>query len=338
MRKTLSIFLLLFCITMNAQIRVVDKNDNSPVANAQVFAEHGRMVGITDNNGLMPKEASAEKRLWIQHISYKTTDVKVKNIKDNTIELTPNAYNIDEVNVSAPKHDYLRIRGYFRYYAMVDSVPQFYCEGIEDQYVSMDGKKTQVKVLVQRKMKSATSNDDDYAIRDIAKAVVDNSLPDFLKKKGIKDVGVFKGPYDTDAGFIHTDANSGITTIQLDYLAFNKDHKLNLAFLKLLGITMNTDVFVKNETFSKNGNDFPITNFMNIQEYSRWFMKTKKMPALVPYDFFGEFFATEHEFVSKETMKQRMKDSSEKVEMKVPDSVPQLIGNISDAVSKMTEY
>jgi hypothetical protein len=37
--------------------------------------------------------------------------VKVKNIKDNTIELTPNAYNIDEVNVSAPKPDYLRIRG-----------------------------------------------------------------------------------------------------------------------------------------------------------------------------------------------------------------------------------
>jgi len=69
--KLLSLFLLVACLNVVAQVVVVDKESGVPVTLATVYGTNGHVVGNTDGNGMLPNEALELGKISISHVSYK---------------------------------------------------------------------------------------------------------------------------------------------------------------------------------------------------------------------------------------------------------------------------
>ena len=61
--------LLLISLCSNAQIRIVDGTDGSPVQAASVFVDSGKCVGVSDSNGTLPLPKGYTGTVTVQHLS-----------------------------------------------------------------------------------------------------------------------------------------------------------------------------------------------------------------------------------------------------------------------------
>lgn len=141
----------------NAQIKVVDQDDNMAVSYASIFDDAtGKVLGLTSSTGEIPMKLSAETTISIQHINYQPLTIKVGDIKGDTIRLASRDYQVGEVAVSKEKHDYLRIKFYVRQYSLINgqvaAVDQTICYG----YYPYDdhSKRPTCQILSQKKLRN----------------------------------------------------------------------------------------------------------------------------------------------------------------------------------------
>ena len=116
-----SVVLSLFALCADAQIRLVDAADGSPVQAASVFVEGGKCVGASGNDGLLPLPRGYNGTVTVQHINYGSREFRADTVSGCTVRLTPYIHKIPEVTAKYERPDYLVITAYERSYMIKTS-------------------------------------------------------------------------------------------------------------------------------------------------------------------------------------------------------------------------
>ena len=141
--------LLLISLCSNAQIRLIDGADGSPVQAASVFIDGGKCVGVSDSNGTLPLPKGYTGTVTVQHLNYTGKEFRADTVSNNTVRLTPYTYTIPEVTAKYERPDYMVITAYQRSYMILDSVPSSFSDAVYDYYIPLRHGR------IKRKMRSA---------------------------------------------------------------------------------------------------------------------------------------------------------------------------------------
>lgn len=258
---------LLMATALQAQIRVVDIRDNIGVQAASVYDAHNNLLGLTNPKGLLPDTKGA-KEIMVRHISYDVVKVKLGDVKDGMIKLTPREVPIDEFVVMAPKHTREKVDGYYRVYTSGgnDSVnTNVIEEGWVQWMLPLNSKDKTVSPKImkvckyeQRKDSNGESyemhqkSDDTYNLLalfylDLTTGSVRDR--DWAKKLNFDaDADTLQGQYWPQTFYKRMGDHSEF--YQHDLLANNKDHTLSFTLLKLFGWNIDFHTALQASTYA----------------------------------------------------------------------------------------
>ena len=97
---------LLFVFPAQAEKRVVDATDRSPVSAASIFDAAGNMVGFTWSDGVFSEVPESAYPITLRCIGYE--QLVIEHPEDRTWEMTPTTYELDEVVVVPVKRNVLK--------------------------------------------------------------------------------------------------------------------------------------------------------------------------------------------------------------------------------------
>ncbi len=124
--KRVLFVVLLFanCVLGMAQVKVVDGVSGQAVSYASIFDDAtGKVLGITNSEGLLPAAADSCQTISVQHINYDPVTVERSSVTDGVIKLASRkAYEVKEVAVDRDNHDYIRLKMYTRDYTVVNGM------------------------------------------------------------------------------------------------------------------------------------------------------------------------------------------------------------------------
>ncbi|MBT8190152.1 MAG: DUF3179 domain-containing protein, partial [Bacteroidia bacterium] len=95
--------------SIELKIKLIDEISKEPVANAHLFMENTTFGNVSDNNGLvhLTIPENIKEDLFVSHVAYQTRIIKhsyiKKNLEETIIELTPNAFEIEALTISAKR-------------------------------------------------------------------------------------------------------------------------------------------------------------------------------------------------------------------------------------------
>lgn len=268
-RLLLSIIVSTAFVEAVAQTKVVDRSDGSVVPFASVITADGRLLGMTDEQGLLPAEADTVAEFSIRHLCYETFTAGASDRKRGLIELTPQVYDVGSVTVRNSPHDYLRMRSYRRFYLSdtKDSVRN-YTESIVDYYMPLKKKPNKKNSFIKTRaarnygiVKRAGRDSIYYnekprqprSEREAEELFMGNMLlindKKYSRINRSANVDVMNGKHWPKAVYRR---NADVTTFQCDQLADKKDHSYGFWGLKLLGITMEISEAVVTEMYRTN--------------------------------------------------------------------------------------
>ena len=146
-----------------AQTIVRDASDGQPVIQASVYDEQGKIIGVTDADGLLPHVGDS-KTIRLTHIAYQPLDVQVEQIGQE-LRMQPVTYAIKPVVVENKKDAYcLKLMCYYRQYMVngkgtVDELPPLvsFVDGVCNLYLFTDDYKTTRRVQLTKRQ--VVSND-----------------------------------------------------------------------------------------------------------------------------------------------------------------------------------
>ncbi len=146
-----------------AQTIVRDASDGQPVIQASVYDEQGKIIGVTDADGLLPHVGDS-KTIRLTHIAYQPLDVRVEQIGQE-LRMQPVTYAIKPVVVESKKDAYcLKLMCYYRQYMVngkgtVDELPPLvsFVDGVCNLYLFTDDYKTTRQVQLAKRQ--VVSND-----------------------------------------------------------------------------------------------------------------------------------------------------------------------------------
>ncbi|MBQ9656249.1 MAG: hypothetical protein IJV38_09555 [Prevotella sp.] len=164
MKRLLYIMALIgVLLPATAQTTVRDASDGQPVVQASVYDEQGKIIGVTDADGLLPHVGDS-KTIRLTHIAYQPLDVRVGQIGQE-LRMQPVTYAIKPVVVESKKDAYcLKLMCYYRQYMVngkgtVDELPPLvsFVDGICNLYLFTDDYKTTRQVQLAKRQ--VVSND-----------------------------------------------------------------------------------------------------------------------------------------------------------------------------------
>lgn len=146
-----------------AQTIVRDASDGQPVIQASVYDEQGKIIGVTDADGLLPHVGDS-KAIRLTHIAYQPLDVQVEQMGQE-LRMQPVTYTIKPVVVENKKDAYcLKLMCYYRQYMVngkgtVDELPPLvsFVDGVCNLYLFTDDYKTTRRVQLTKRQ--VVSND-----------------------------------------------------------------------------------------------------------------------------------------------------------------------------------
>ena len=333
-----SIILFLFALCANAQIRLVDAADGSPVQAASVFVEGGKCVGASGNDGSLPLPKGYNGTVTVQHINYGSREFRADTVSGGTVRLTPYIYNIPEVTAKYERPDYLVITAYVRQYTFSDSIPSHFQEGLYDFYVPIKRGRVKRKVRAIRSVSiySGNKGGDMSGGHSI-------SLPDFnrhttlerIRKRGIE-------PATTGSRVIDHDFRGMVIGIRNDTAAHRLTIYRDSTFtngqdftVSLLGLKMRFTEWKDSETYSTSQGLPSLASLVSRSEYTCVYMKYRnKLKDWLRFDEFEDLYVTGVSNATKKEMKAAMKAESLEP-LTVPQSVPPLSAPLAEAVSHM---
>ena len=164
MKRLLYIMALIgVLLPATAQTTVRDASDGQPVIQASVYDEQGKIIGVTDADGLLPHVGDS-KTIRLTHIAYQPLDVRVEQIGQE-LRMQPVTYAIKPVVVESKKDAYcLKLMCYYRQYMVngkgtVDELPPLvsFVDGVCNLYLFTDDYKTTRRVQLTKRQ--VVSND-----------------------------------------------------------------------------------------------------------------------------------------------------------------------------------
>ena len=245
-----------FTITTNhlqAQICIVDANDQSPISAASVFDHTGNMVGFTWDDGILSNIPESAYPISVRSMGYEP--ITIDSSAKKTWQMKSTSYGLDEIVIVPIRRDILRqtfyIREYFSMTTSTDTVTIF-TESMADRFIPTDKKSKfkgdkQLRTLTSKNYSRINIGNKDSLI------VGEKSLfPSMLSLAEIND-----NPVEAPKSFLEESTKNkyyeeqgkhGATTINRqngeifsytnDALAIIKDHTWTPWPLKLLGCTL----------------------------------------------------------------------------------------------------
>ena len=344
--KRLSLLILgsLLCWNIaEAQRRVVDVMDDTPVSSATIFDAQGNVAGFTSSEGDFSKILDSEYPITIRCIGYE--NIILEHPVDTVLQMIPANYELEEVVVSASREvmkQTFYVREYFTISSETDTITHF-LEHMCDRYVpaskKVKFKKNDLRFRNTRCYKYYQIGDQDsVAVSNkpgskvflglIETEEVDAS-ESFKGQMGVNRVYEEKGK----SGILHSrKQNERIFTEYKDGLADKKGHIAHLPFLlNMMGLSM--DVHQAYVTHVYKANDASVYQPKDLIQASvvvEVLGKGKLLRQMVNSDvpvkinFSIEYYVVSREYISKEQAKEEYKAKALKVPFEIPASVPQL--------------
>ena len=356
--KCVYIFLigiLLFCTSVDAQERVIDATDRSPISAASIFDATGNMVGFTWSDGLFSEIPVSAYPITLRCMGYE--QLVIERPENKAWEMTPIAYELEEVVIVPVKRNVLKqmfyVREYFSMSSETDTIT-FFNEHMADRFVptSKDakfGEDSKLRILESHQYAhyqlfgedSITTNPETMIpsmatmFEPINKEI---PLPKSFKEPG-NAAKLYEVPGKSGMELI-VRQNDRTFTISVDALADTKEHKISPWALKLLGFTMDinqgyiTQVYRVNDKGVHQQKDLLEASFV-IQADGRgkYLRKALKSDKPIVVRCMVEMYVVDRDYLSKEEAKEEYKNKPTTVKFVIPSTVPPL----NEATRRMVE-
>lgn len=326
-----------------AQRRVVDVMDDTPVSSATIFDAQGNVAGFTSSEGDFSKILDSEYPITIRCIGYE--NIILEHPVDTVLQMIPANYELEEVVVSASREvmkQTFYVREYFTISSETDTITHF-LEHMCDRYVpaskKVKFKKNDLRFRNTRCYKYYQIGDQDsVAVSNkpgskvflglIETEEVDAS-ESFKGQMGVNRVYEEKGK----SGILHSrKQNERIFTEYKDGLADKKGHIAHLPFLlNMMGLSMDVHQAYVTHVYKANGASvYQPKDLIQASVVVEVLGKGKLLRQMVNSDvpvkinFSIEYYVVSREYISKEQAKEEYKAKTLKVPFEIPASVPQL--------------
>ena len=311
------LFLLLFVsLDISGQTILLDKTNGQRISYAQILNNKGAVIGTTDIDGKLPQDLNDEV-VTIQHIAYKPKSVKSSLFKaDTPIYLNPIEYQLNAVTVTAKNREYIHLKTYFRSYQLNDSRMKYFRDGYLDFFIDTKHKDAERFAIKIRNFQNDSLIDMD---KERANTLVDKyiytpsldglTLMETLKKEGWK--------FTTDSidsrlrlnevvgGAIRIDTIQRVLRVEYDVLATKKKTPKTL-----FGYTTRLEKYYQTENYIYNTDYQSYMDLINRKSYRKLFFSHKKDTKEQMIEIFDELYVLEHEYITKDEMKQKIKQST----------------------------
>lgn len=342
----LVVYILLMTYSLMAQMRVVDVVDKSPVSAASVFDAAGNMIGFSWSDGTLSDIPGSAYPITIRCMGYESITIKLPADKD--WEMTPMAYELEEVVVVPVKRNILRqtfyAREYFSLNTKTDTIT-FFIEHMADRFVptSKDAKfggNTSLRLLSSRSYGRYKISQEDSLVYDgnlifpSMLTIVDLNdeqvdVPDsFKESEGASRVYEKKGK--SGATLIMKQNGQTFTSIE-DALAYKKGHTWSPWPLKLLGYTLEVGQFYFTNTYRANDKavylpkDLLESGFvMEADGRGKHFRKMFNSETPIDIRSMVELYVVDCDYLSVKEAKEESRNKPADVRFVIPSSVPAL--------------
>ena len=319
---------VLILLPVAAQTVVRDAQDGQPVIQASVYDELGKIIGVTDADGLLP-DVSGSKAIRLTHIAYRSLDVQTEQIGAE-LRMHPVTYSIKPVVVESKKDAYcLKLMCYYRQYMVngkgtVDELSPVvsFVDGICNLYVFTDDYKTTRQVQLAKRQ--VISNDMESSTTDEElPGITIHSLPERYRE------AVDKSPYTFQQDSVRHVINTTFSALYPD--------KSRLVRLNILGSnskyqTVASPTMVKNlhQAVHHQGSYAKVSQG-DLLAYSevRQLKGTMKQRGREKYAMnlwlFDEYFPVEATFMTKQEYKAEQRHQQKSFQMLSPDDIDRYI-------------
>ena len=310
-RILLFITQLFICFSLFGQISIIDSTSNTPIPAVNIFDNHGNLLFISDNNGLIDqnklKKVSLNDTLLFQHISFINKHVTLQDILlERKIKLIPRIAIIEEIIVNNKPKDWLVLRGYFRSLQRFDGNYKSFADGIVSYYIQLNVKRPKVKHLTEdyriftnekviEEFKSAMGPfSEPPEIPRIKQQPLHLNLPYkyYFKNEGEALSFFFQ---ETKIGEMKTIRDGKIQS-SIDFVRPNTEVKWK--FFRIEAIIKSQ---VQIETYNSNNlNEASIANLESFYRNNIGSIKRKKRLGHIPFETLTNFFVIERSFLSND--------------------------------------
>ena len=342
---------LLFYTPIDAQKRVIDAVNHSPVAAASIFDATGTMVGFTWSDGEFSEVPESAYPVTLRCIGYE--QLVIERPEDKTWEMTPMTYELEEVVIVPVKRNILKqtfyVREYFSMSSETDTVT-FFSEYMADRFVptSKDAKfggDSKLRILESRQyahyqlfgQDSITTNPETMfpsmatIFEPIDKEIV---VPESFNATKFHEV---PGKSGTE---LILKQNDRTFTFSVDALADTKEHKISPWPLKLLGFTMEINQGYVTQAYRVNDKGvylpkdlLEVSFVIQADGKGKYLRKALKSDKPIIIRCLNELYVVGYDYLSKEEAKEEYKNKPTDVKFVIPSTVPPL----NEATQRLVE-
>lgn len=321
---------------LNAQIRIIDAEDEKPLAGVYLYDENTNCVAVSDKNGKVGKLSG---KVTASLMGYEPVTVDASTFTGN-IKLKSKWNELPEIVVK--KKDYAKITGVFRDIFRNNGSTIIYREGIADYYFSKKKKKFIRRIRACRQ----------YEIENLRKLSAKEVSLWYSRSTDLSKVKFLKDSEKT--------TNNGDTTIyKARYKGKDVENaimEINMPKLGLVRQSIDQKKFLKNDT-SKYWDGTYITK----QSLNDWTMRNKTTDTIsisdlvathrcIAYEYLhdakskpiyvdtiNDFVVTDVEYLTSEEANKEMKDKKIVREFKMPDVLPEMNYNKEKEIKDLIE-
>ena len=337
---------LLFCCPVDAQERVIDSTDRSPISAASIFDATGNMVGFTWSDGVFSEIPASAYPVTLRCMGYE--QLIIERPENKTWEMTPIVYELEEVVVVPVKRNILKqtfyVREYFSMSNETDTVT-FFIEHMADRFVptSKDAKfggKSKLRLLESRQYgyyqlfgQDSITTDPESLFPSMITIFepIDKEIPVPKSFKEQENATKFHEVPGKSGMELIAKQNDQTFTISMDALADTKDHKISPWPLKLLGCTMEfnqlyiTQAYRVNEKGVYLPNDLLEASFvMQADGRGKFLRMALNSDKPIVIRSLIELYIVDRDYLSKKEAKEEYKNKPTDVKFMVPSTVPPL--------------
>ena len=352
--KCVYIFLigiLLFCTSVDAQERVIDATDRSPISAASIFDATGNMVGFTWSDGLFSEIPVSAYPITLRCMGYE--QLVIERPENKTWEMIPIAYELEEVVIVPVKRNVLKqmfyVREYFSMSSETDTIT-FFNEHMADRFVptSKDakfGEDSKLRILESHQYahyqlfgEDSITTNPETMIPSMA-TIFEPINKEVLVPESFKEQKLYEESGKSGMELI-VKQNDRTFTFSVDALADTKDHKISPWPLKLVGFTMDINPLYVTQAYRVNDKgvylpkDLLESSFV-IQADGRgkYLRKALKSDKPIVIRCMVEMYVVDRDYLSKEEAKKEYKNKPTNVKFVIPSTVPPL----NEATQRLVE-
>ena len=357
MKKTFIFIIscLLFICPVEAEKRVVDATDRSPVSAASIFDAAGNMVGFTWSDGVFSEVPESAYPITLRCIGYE--QLVIERPEEKTWEMIPMAYELEEVVVVPVKRNVLKqtfyVREYFSMSNESDTVTVF-VEHMADRFIPTTkdakfGGDSSLRILGShhysryKVMGKDSVTIDPESLFPSMLSIMDLTDREVKASESLKEsesaAKLYEKPGKSGIALVQKQ-NARTFTMIVDALADEKEHMISPWPLKLLGFTMEinqlyiTQAYRVNEKGIYLPKDLIEAGFvMEADGRGKYLRKALKSDKPIFIRSMIELYVVDHDYLSNGEAKEEYKNKPSDVKFVIPATVPPL----SEATQQLVE-